>query len=38
VSAEEYDKISSKKGSSKTFKPSDSQKALVNRYKPTGNP
>jgi hypothetical protein len=38
VSAEEYDKGSIQSGSSKTFKPSDSQKALVNRYKPTGKP
>ena len=38
VTAEEYDKGSIQKGGSKTFKPSDSQKTLVNRYKPTGNP
>ena len=38
VSAEEYDRGAIQKGGSKSFKPSDSQKALVNRYIPTGKP
>ena len=37
VSAEEYDKGNIQKGGSKTFKPSASQKSLVEKYKPTGN-
>ncbi len=37
VSAEEYDKGAVQKGGSKTFKPSASQKSLVEKYKPTGN-